>query len=257
MKVLSKFTLVGLMLSFSELVNAQGIPTYDNMNFINMLKSELNELNQIQQQLTDYQLQLKNLSKLEGTIRNDVLNNVVNQLKNNVNDYGVSELNGVVRANSDPSVYYQQTDSLLKNNIGNTPYDTSTLTNQATNVGLDTTNSAGLYASGVADRKQYERVLDDMRQVSVTRSNSENRQAQANNITQQMATLDSNNTVGALQLVAAQNSLAYAQNEDLIKNQATLIKIQQEQEARRLIENQKAREKELARLNDLKQELGN
>lgn len=236
---------------------AQGVPVYDYAAIVEALNQELNQLNQLKQQLVDYKLNLENLKKLDGTIRNEIQGNVQNQLKNNVSDFGISDLNTIPTTSSDAGVFYSQAESVLKRNVGNLPYTEGALIGEMTSAGMDAGEENGMFQTGKVDRKKYERVLDDMRQVALTRKNAENRALQANNITAEMANLDSNNTVGAIQLLAAQNALLYAQNEDAIKNQAAILKTAQEAQARELIEAQASREKEIKRLKNLQKNSNN
>lgn len=236
------------------------IPVTDLINRAEMLIQELNQLDQLDemykqtlQQLIDYKLQLQNLQKLGGPVRANVQTNVKNQLANNVNDFGISNLNGIPKMDSAAGTFYTNADALLNKQIGQTQGSEAEVRNDMQSVGLDSSKTNSMATDARINKEKYDRVLDDMRQVALTRKNSEERAKQANEITAKMAELDDNNTVGAIQLLAAQNSLAYAQTEDLIKNQAAILKNSQEQQARQTIEDNKVRQKELDRLKKLKQ----
>ena len=233
---------------------SQGAPVIDAASIIEQLVQQLNQLNQLRQQYIEYKLQIQNLEKLDENLRRNVLIYIQSQLRNNINDYGISELNGLPKLSSSVNTFYGNAETILTNNIGRVPATRQQTIEAMNGIGLDVNNPDGLLQGATIDRKKYERILDDMRQVSLTRSNAESRSTQANEITAKMASLDSNNTVGAIQLLAAQNSLSYAQMEDLIKNQAALIKNMQEEQARLLIENQKSRDKELKRIKKMQEQ---
>ena len=190
----------------------------------------LEEINQIEhiaiangmsiQQLRDYRLQLQNLQQLESRLRDDVKNQLKTQLLNNVRDYGRSYLNRATKLDPNSSSYYANAEDIVRTGIGDVPRTTAATDADLSNLGMQTGQDSAIGMSAYRDRQQYDRVMDDMRQVALTRSNAEGRATQANAITQKMATLDDNNTVGAIQLLAAQNALTYAQNEDAIKTQA-------------------------------------
>lgn len=233
----------------------QGMPVIDAASIAEALIQEANQLDQLKQQYKDYKLQIENLEKLDENLRRNVLLYIQSQLRNNINDYGVSELNRLPKLFSSANTFYAAADSILTNQIGKVPATRLQVIEAMNSIGLDSSNPDGMLQDATVDRKKYERILDDIRQVSLTRANAENRSAQANEITTKMASLDSNNTVGAIQLLAAQNSLSYAQMEDLIKNQATIIKNIQEEQARLLIENQKSRDKELKRIKKMQEQV--
>jgi hypothetical protein len=236
------------------------IPVTDLVNKAELIVQQLNQLDQLDemyqqtlQQLIDYKLQLQNLQKLAGPARANVQTNVKNQLANNVNDFGVSNLNGIPKMDSAAGTFYTKADALLVKQIGQTQGSESDVRNDMQSVGLDSSKANSMATDARINKEKYDRVLDDLRQVALTRKNSEERAKQANEITAKMAELEDNNTVGAIQLLAAQNSLAYLQTEDLIKNQAVILKNTQEQQARQTIEDNKVRQKELDRLKKLKQ----
>lgn len=218
----------------------------------------LEEINQLEhivltngmsiQQLKDFRLQLQNLQKLEGSLRNDVKNQLKQQLLNNVRDYGRSMLNHATTLDPNSSTYYTNADDIVRTSIGDVPRTTTATDADLANLGLATGQGSSIGASAYRDRQQYERVMDDMRQVAQTRSNSENRAVQANAISEKMSKLDDNNTVGAIQLLAAQNALVYGQNEDAVKTQAAVLKNNQEEQLRALTEREALRKRELARL---------
>lgn len=231
----------------------------DTPNLAQAILEELNQLEQITlqnadavQQLQHYKLQLQNLQKLGGTLRADVRERLERQLINNVRDYGRSLLNksATIDANSDS--YYVVNEEIVNAGIGNVPRTTIRTDADLTALGLKPGQETSIGRDNYRDRQQYERVMDDMRQVALTRQNAEQRAQHANQIAQQMERLPDNNTVGAIQLLSAQNTLTYAQNEDLIKTQAAVLKDQQEAQLRLLVEKEELRTRELQRLQKLR-----
>ena len=132
--------------------------------------------------------------------------------------------------------------------IGNVPRSAARTDADLSALGLKPGQDTSFGRDNYHDRQQYDRVMDDMRQVALTRQNSEQRAQQANQIAREMERLPDNNTVGAIQLLSAQNTLTYAQNEDLIKSQAAVLKNQQEAQLRLLVEKEELRKRELERL---------
>lgn len=219
------------------------------------IMQEINQLEQIAissgmnlQQLKDYRLQLQNLQMMEKTLRNDVKNQLKLQLLNNIRDYGRSNLNRTSTLDPNSNSYYVNAESVVKTSIGNVPRTTAATDADLSNLGMATGQNTAIGMSSYRDRQQYDRVMDDMRQVALTRSNAESRSTQANAINTKMASLEDNNTVGAIQLLAAQNALTYAQNEDSIKTQAALLKNTQEEQLRALADREATRKRELDRL---------
>lgn len=218
----------------------------------------LQEINQLEhialtngmsiQQLKDYRLQLKNLQKLEKKLRDDVKTALKKQLLNNVRDYGRSLLGRTNTLDPNSSSFYLNAEDIVKTGVGDVPRTTAATDADLSNLGMATGQDSAIGITSYRDRQQYERVMDDMRQVAITRSNAESRATQANAITEKMADLDDNNTVGAIQLLAAQNALTYAQNEDAIKTQAAALRNAQEEQLRLLADREAARKRELARL---------
>lgn len=232
----------------------------DGPNLAQALLDEYNQLEQIGlsnkdalQQLENYKLEIKNLQKLDGPVRGDVRKRLEKQLLNNIKDYGRSLLNksATVDANSDS--YYVTTEEIVNTGIGNVPRSTARTDADLSALGLKPGQETAIGRDNYRDRHQYDRVLDDMRQVALTRQNAEQRAQQANQIAREMERLPDNNTVGAIQLLSAQNTLTYAQNEDLIKTQSALLKNQQETQVRLLVEKEEWRQRELRRLQKVKE----
>lgn len=248
MKIRSAIIAVALSGIFHAPVQAQGIPVIDVASIVEALNQELNQLNQLKQQLIDYQMQVQNLQKLNGPIRGNVANNVKLQLNSNNRDFGISGTNSIARMDADPTKFYRNAETTLKSTVGAAPYTAAKLQQETADIG-----GVNAHPDALVDRERYDAMLDDMRQVSLARQNSEARTTQASAIADEMANLDSGNTVGAIQLLAAQNSLSYAQMEDLIKNQLLLLKNEQEKKAKELADAQKIREKQIKKAKDLKQ----
>lgn len=243
--------------------NAAGIPTIDISAIVEMLVQELNQLDQLEQlnsqslqQLIDYRLTLQNLQQLPGDIRAQVQQAVLGQLQNVVSDFGVSKLNEVVTLNPNSSNFYTSADETIRDTMGDAPMSADEFEQNLQAMGINKSDASFLRNSANLDRNQYRRVLDDMRQVALNRQNSQRRAQVANNISQQMANLGDNNTVGAIQLLSAQNSLKYAQDEDLLKTQNSILKNMQEQQARLLAERAAEQRKELARVQKVLQDDG-
>lgn len=251
--IAATLTLSTASLLFTTPAHAQWA-VFDGASLTQAIVNEMNQLEQIAlgnvynlQQLKDYRLQLQNLQQLPGTIRNQVRDRLEHQLLNNIRDFGRSVINKQNTQNPNSSTYYSNAEDITALTIGNVPRPSSSTAADLTSLGMSTENSAMLRGSQ-KDRMQYERVSDDLRQVALTRQNSEDRATQANSIANDMANLSDNNTVGALQILSAQNSLAYAQQEDLSKNQAAILKNQQELQLRELAEREADRTYELERL---------
>lgn len=228
----------------------------DPLNYGNALLREIHQLDQLAaqgrdeiQQLQNYKLQLQNLQQLPGEIREQVRKELERQVLSSVRDFGRSALNKTATLDASSASYYVQAEDILAKNIGDVPRSTSATDADLLALGLPAGRDSGIGRQNYTDRQQYDRVLDDMRQVALTRQNAETRAAQANAIAERMAKLPDNNTVGAIQLLAAQNALSYAQNEDALKAQAIALKNQQEQQVRELVDREELRKLELERLN--------
>ncbi len=241
----------------------QAIPVYDAVNFFQMLLDELTQLEHLAQQelahlqqLREYRLQLENLKQLPGNIRNDIKDNLRRQLLQNVRDYGRSMLNKVNTQNPSSGSYYVIAEDIVSTAMGrDVPRTLASTTLDLVGLGMKPGRDSAIGRDTYVDRMQFDRVMDDLRQLAMTRQNSEDREGRANEIAGQMANLSDNNTVGALQLLSAQNSLTYAQQEDLIKAQAALLKATQEAEMRLLVEKEAQRKAELKRLSKLRDEV--
>jgi hypothetical protein len=226
---------------------------YDGANWYENMLQQINQLDQLRelvgankQQLIDYKLQLDNLKRLPGALRSEVKTRLRKQLEKNIKDYGKSLLNKTSTQDPESDSYYVLADDIVGKSIGEMPKEDTYLQSDLRAVGLS--ESASIAKKNQIDRMHYERVTDDMRQVAVMRKNAEYRSAQANAIAEQMADLPDNNTVGAIQLLSAQNALSYAQNEDLLRSQGALLRNAQEQQLRQLNEAEAARRRELDRL---------
>jgi P-type conjugative transfer protein TrbJ len=242
------------LLSVTPCAQAQWI-VHDPAALIEAIIHEFNQLDQIAlqnaqvlQQLKDYRLQLQNLQQLPGNVRNGVKDNLTRQLLNNVKDYGRSVLNKTSTQDPNSDSYYVVAEDLLSTSIGTVPRTVESTDLDLIALGMPQGRDSSIGQGVYNDRHQYDRVLDDLRQVALTRKNSSDRAVQANAITEQMAGLSDNNTVGAIQLLSAQNALAYGQQEDLIKNQTALLKNMNEEQARVLAAREEQRRRELARL---------
>lgn len=227
----------------------------DGANLMQAVLDEYNQLDQIAmqnkdalQQLENYKLQIKNLEQLGGTVRADVRDRLARQLRNNIKDYGRSLLNNSVTVDPNSDSYYVVTEEIVNAGIGDVPRTTAQTNADLSALGLKPGQETSFGRDNYRDRQQYDRVMDDMRQVALTRQNSEQRGQQANQIASDMVALKSNNTVGAIQLLSAQNTLTYAQNEDLIKAQSTALKNEQEAQLRLLVEKEELRKLQLQRL---------
>lgn len=233
----------------------------DPANLVESILQEINQLEQIAgdraaavQQLREYKLELENLKQLPGNLRNEVKDELRRQLLSNVRDYGRSVLNKMNTQDPNSGSYYVVAEDIVSTGIGNVPRTTASTDVDLINLGIAPGQNSGIGRDVAVDRQHYDRVMDDMRQVAVTRKNSEYRETKANHIAQGMANLKDNNTVGALQLMSAQNSLTYAQNEDLVKVQAAILKNEQENQLRQLVAKEQARKQELSRLQKLRTE---
>lgn len=257
-KVTSMLTLSATILLSSGQAHAQWA-VFDASSLRESIIHELNQLEQIAlgnayslQQLKDYRLQLQNLQQLPGTIRSQVQTRLEHQLLNNIKDFGKSVMNKQATQNPNSASYYTNAEDITAMTIGNVPRPSASTAAEMSSLGMQTDNSQ-FVRSSQKDRIHYERVADDLRQVALTRQNSEDRAVQANSIANQMTNLSDNNTVGAIQLLSAQNSLAYAQQEDIAKNQAAILKNQQEQQLRELAEREAGRAQELERLRKVRE----
>lgn len=256
---------VAAVLALSSLTHTpqvQALPVFDAANLFEAIIQELNQLEQIAadeiayiQQLKEYRLQLEALKQLPGNIRNDVKDHLKRQLLKNVRDYGKSIMNKTSTQSSDSSTYYVVAEDIVSAGMDSeAPRSLAKTSMDLVRLGMKPGKESGMGRDTHVDRMHFDRILDDLRQVAIARENSENRGQQANEIARQMAAMPDNNTVGAIQLLSAQNALAYAQNEDLIKAQTTLMKSQQEAEIRLLVEKEAARKRELARLTKIRTE---
>ncbi|RZI40356.1 hypothetical protein EGT07_23730 [Herbaspirillum sp. HC18] len=270
MNLLSKFrkTAVFAGLSLASMgaivpqsAHASGIPVVDVAAIAQLIVDQISQnlqygeqAAQTLQMYTDYALQLQNLAALPGAVRDQVENNLKTQIANNIADFGVSYLNGATTLDPNSPAYYANLEGMYKLGMNEVPRTTTSLDVDLAAVGLGTGTATAMGQSAYTDRVQWERVMDDMRQVALTRKNAEQRSVQAKNIAVEMKNLPANNTVGAMQLLAGQQTLNYAQNEDLLKNQAALLKNDQEQQARFLAEREELRKRELTRLNKVKAE---
>jgi hypothetical protein len=240
--------------------HATGIPVIDVAAIAQLIVDQISQnaqlaesVSQTLQMYTDYSLQLQNLTQLPGSVRAEIQNRLQSQIANNINDFGVSYLSSVSTMDPNSANYYNQLEGTYNTAMnGRVPRTMSSLNTDLTSVGLGTGTSTPIGQSAFQDRVQWERVMDDTRQVALTRKNAEQRASQAQSIAQQMKNLPSNNTVGAVQLLAGQQTLAYAQNEDLLKNQAALLRVEQERQTRLLAEREEMRQLELNRLNRAK-----
>lgn len=241
---------------------AQAFPVFDITNFLQALLDELTQLDMLYeqelahlQQLREYRLQLENLKQLPGSIRNEIKDNLKRQLLNNVQDYGRSLLNKTATQNPNAGSYYVVAEDILALAMDrDVPRTLAKTTLDLVRLGMKPGKDSGLGRDSHVDRMHFDRIMDDLRQIALSRHNAENRGEQANVIAKRMAEMSDNNTVGAIQLLSAQNSLSYAQNEDLIKAQAAMMKAQQENEVRLLVEKEAARKHELNRLAKIRAE---
>lgn len=206
------------------------------------------QIEQYKQMLQDYMLQLQNLQQLPGAIRQQIETQLIGQLVNTVGDFGVAYLNNLPKLSPEMSSFYANAETVLKNSYGQTPGTLPALNATLASLGLTGSMSSPTFKSNYTDRMRYERLLDDIRQVALTRNNAEKRATEARGIAAQMKTLPDNNTVGAIQLLAAQNSLSYGQMEDLIKSQSQTLKVIQQQESQQLANQENLRQLELARV---------
>ncbi|MGK5033193.1 hypothetical protein [Janthinobacterium sp. MDT1-19] len=233
---------------------------FDAAGLMEAIVQELNQLEQIananirtMQQLKDYRLQLQNLQQLPGNLRREVQSRLQRQLLNNVRDFGRSIINKQNTQDPHSATYYTNAEDITTMTIGSVPRTSASISADLTSIGMNS-NESVVVRGAQLDRMQYERVADDIRHVALTRQNAEDRATQANTVAEQMATLADNNTVGAIQLLSAQNSLAYAQQEDLGKTQAAILKNQQEMQLRELAEREGDRKAEIERLRKVRAE---
>lgn len=256
---LTKFNAARIAISLAAVLSVSNasaqLTVWDPGNYYEAVIQELNQLDQIAiqnaqqlQQLTDYRLQLQNLQQLSGSLRGDVKQRLAQQLLGNVQDFGRSLLNKTSTKDPNSGSYYVQAEDIISTGIGSVPRSTAATDVDLGAVGLGTGQQSEIGRDAYKDRQQYDRVMDDVRQVAMMRKNSEERATQANAVANEMARLPDNNTVGAIQLLSAQNSLAYAQQEDLLKNQAAALKEAQERQLRVLVEKEELRKRELDRL---------
>lgn len=249
----------GLAIALSSPAAFAQWTVFDPANLTEAIVQEINQLDQLAmqntdaiQQLTNYKLQLQNLQQLPGSVRGDVKDRLQKQLLGNVKDFGRSLLNKNATNNPNSASYYVQAEDIINVGIGDVPRTTASTDTELSSLGMTTGRDSSFGRDNSRDRMQYDRVMDDMRQVALTRQNADDRAVQANQVTGEMAKLSDNNTVGAIQLLSAQNTLAYAQNEDLLKTQSAMLKNQQEAQMRLLVEKEEYRKRELARLAKIK-----
>ncbi|WKB50507.1 hypothetical protein [Eleftheria terrae] len=231
------------------------IPTTDiltntqlTIDYGNQMNQYAELVDQYTQQLEDYQLQLQNLQQLPGTIRAQVRNRFSHQLTSTHQDYGLSYLNQYIRLNPAAGSYYPQLESMLKTALTVVPRTMNALNLDMEALDLPQDLSNPVWKRAYTDRIQYERLLDDHRALALQRQNAQERAQEAAAITSQMQALPDNNTVGAIQLLAAQNSLTYMQNEELLKANALLAKPIQQKEAEILANREARRQLELERV---------
>lgn len=235
--------------------SAAGIPVIDITAILQLIAEQitsndqlLQEIQQTSQMLTDYSLQLQNLQQLPGTLRADIQNRLATQLTSNLGDFGASLLESITTSDPNPATFYTAVETTLKAALGETPRAISALNIDLTALGITPAPGVPMYDAQIKDRVQYERILDGYRNAALVRKNAADRATQAVGIANQMAGLPDNNTVGAIQLLGAQQSLGYAQNEELLKMQALLLKTMQESKAQQLAESELFRQAQITRL---------
>lgn len=232
--------------------NASGIPVVDVasiaqqiIDYAEQILMYLKQVDQYQQQLTDYALELQNLAALGGTIRNDIKTTFTNQLVKVTSDFGASVGFQDLNMNPDQANYYAILENKLIAAHGNVTRTTAAMNAALAALGVPSVANDPLYATNIADRKKHALVMDSIRLAHQTVNNAQKRAGVANGISDAMKNLPSNNTVGAIQVLGAQNALTYSQMEDLLKVQAANLKLAQDEEARALAN------RELIRTNQL------
>lgn len=231
-----KKIVVALSFVFATEANAQ-IPVTDAGSIAQQIVDYANQglqyselLSQYNQMLTNYALEIQNLAALPGTIRNQVQTRLLSQLNSNLQDFGVSYQGGDILFNPNSANYYQQLEQYLKNIQGDIPRQMTTVNADLAALGLPTNSTNPVWQTAFTNRMKYEGMLDNLRANALMRNNAANRSNEANNIATQMSNLPANNTVGAIQLLAAQNSLSYAQQEEVLKQQAIANRLLQQQQ---------------------------
>lgn len=231
-----KKLVVALGFVLSTQANAQ-IPVTDAGSIAQQIVDYANQglqygelLNQYNQMLTNYALELQNLAALPGTVRSQVQTRLLGQLNSNLQDFGISYQGGDILFNPNSPNYYQQLEQFLKNIHGDVPRQMTTVNADLAAMGMPTNGTNPVWQGAYTNRMKYEGMLDNLRANALMRNNAANRANEANNIASQMANLPANNTVGAIQLLAAQNSLSYAQQEEVLKQQAIANRLLQQQQ---------------------------
>lgn len=252
-KMMKKLVLA-VSIVFATQANAQ-IPVTDVASISQQIIDYANQglqyselLSQYNQMLTNYSLELQNLAALPGTVRNQVQGRLLAQLNSNLQDFGVSYQGGDMLFNPNAANYYTQLEQLLKNVNGEVPRQMTSVNTDLAAMGMPTNSTNPVWQSSFSNRMKYEGMLDNLRANALMRNNSANRSNEANNIATQMANLPANNTVGAIQLLAAQNSLGYAQQEEVLKQQAIANRLLQQQQVEMLTNEDTAQKARLTTL---------
>jgi conjugal transfer/entry exclusion protein len=250
--VLSTACAVALAVVPVRFVNATGIPVVDALSnaqqlidYAEQLLMYAKQVDQYQQQLTDYALEIQNLQALGGTIRGDIKTTVTNQLVKVTTDFGASAGFQDLNMNPDQANYYANLENKLTAAYGNVTRTTAAMNTALAALGVPSVTNDPLYAANIADRKKHALVMDSIRLAHQTINNAQKRSGVANGISEAMKNMPSNNTVGAIQVLGAQNALTYSQIEDLLKVNAANLKLAQDEEARALAN------RELIRTNQL------
>lgn len=241
---------------------AQGIPVYDNLTQVRLVLDSVEQarqytalIDQYTQQLTSYSLEVQNLAALPGSLRNDVQGTVSQQIGRVTGDFGVSVGNSIMNMNTDSTSYYAALENKLAVLHGNVPSSLAGVSAALAALDITPDMSNPTYKGTVADRIKYEKVLDSYRLAGQLVNNSQKRATVSSAVSNSMKDLPANNTVGAIQLLATQNTIAYGQNEDLLKAQASLLQAEQDKEAQRLADRETLRQLGLARTARIKSEL--
>jgi hypothetical protein len=234
---------------------AQGIPVYDNLSVIQQFVDYVEQgmhyiqlLDQYKQLVKSYALEIQNLQQLPGAIRSQISGVLSTQLTTTLNDMGLSNGGNTLGMNTKSATYYSDLEAKLRTTYGALTSTMATLNASLSALGLPANATNPTYTANLQDRMKYEQMLDQFRLASQIIQNGRDREGSARSVTAQMASLPDNNTVGAIQLLGAQNALNYAQLEDLLKVQAAQLKAAQDQEARVLAERDQYRQAELNRL---------
>jgi hypothetical protein len=234
---------------------AQGIPVYDNLSVIQQFVDYVEQgmhyiqlVDQYKQLVKSYELEIQNLQQLPGAIRSQISGVLGTQLTTTLNDMGLSNGSNTLGMNTKSATYYSDLEAKLRTTYGALTSTMATLNASLSALGLPANATNPTYTANLQDRMKYEQMLDQFRLASQIIQNGRDREGSARNVTSQMASLPDNNTVGAIQLLGAQNALNYAQLEDLLKVQAAQLKASQDQEARILAERDQYRQAELNRL---------